>query len=378
MSRLICHFFHLNKCKKGSLCKFLHEPSIPLGYCPNGSSCKIPHDFISSPHEELKELEKNHSLEISNPEPLNLELVNQNVKEFLEKFEQIAQILKNITPEQDKLLLKLDLDLMFIVDCTGSMGAWIDAIKHELSMIISHIQNEFQLSQIRISFVGYRDFSDGRKQFSLHDFTTNVEEIKLFIGKQKAIGGGDLAENVIGGLAYGLQQSWQSRAKYAILICDAPSHGSSYYKGKIDDKYPEGDPEGRKLEDLIGQYAKNGIIFYAIRINEITDKMYEIMNEIYRKECGRIIPIANLGNSTKTFGFVLAASLSKTITETSFINDKHKIDEILKNLELPEYQKSISSLSFDKIDIESLVDSENQPKNLKIKEILQFDFDAQS
>ena len=375
MSRPICHFFHLNKCKKGSFCKFSHEPSIPLGYCPNGSSCRIFHD------EEQKESQITKNSEILDVSEVSMDpqILNQNTIQFFEKFDQISQILKSVIPEQEKLLAKLDLDLMFVVDCTGSMGAWIDAIKKELSTIINHVQNEFQLSLVRVSFVGYRDFSDCKKQFSVHDFSTNIEEMIHFIGKQKAIGGGDLAEDVIGGLAYGLQQSWQSRARYAILICDAPSHGRDYYEGKIDDKYPDGDPNGRKLEELMSQYAKNGIIFYGIRINEITDKMYSIMNNVYLKTCGRSVSVANLGNSTKTFGFVLAASLSKTITETSFVQDnQNKVDEILKNMKLPDFEKSISSLSFDQIDIESSKMSAFEKVETQNKKELSFEFDNQS
>ena len=387
MNYPICHFFHLNKCQKGKFCKFLHEPSIPLGYCPNGDSCKVSHDFKTWQDinvSQNKQSDENFDLhtkeiEVENLDEQNDEIIIINVNEFSMKFHEFSKILCEIIPKKENIQAKLNLDLMFIVDCTGSMGAWIEASKRELSTIINHIQDEFHLSEIRVSFVGYRDFSDGKKQFSIHDFSSNIDEIKIFIGKQKAIGGGDLAENVIGGLSYGLQQSWQSSAKYAVLICDAPSHGSTYYKGKIDDKFPEGDPEGRKLEDLIIQYARNGIMFYAIKIHEITDKMYSIMNEVYQKECGRKINVANLGNSTKTFGFFLASSLSKTITETSIIGDLKGMNEILNNLKVSELEKSIysiSSLSFDKIDIESENQSFSIEKNKDDKDFLYFEYDG--
>jgi len=35
-------------------------------------------------------------------------------------------------PYEDKINKKTDLDLMFIMDCTGSMGSWIQASKKEL------------------------------------------------------------------------------------------------------------------------------------------------------------------------------------------------------------------------------------------------------
>jgi len=35
------------------------------------------------------------------------------------------------------------LDLMFIMDCTGSMNPWIDAAKKEVKSIIDCIRNQF-------------------------------------------------------------------------------------------------------------------------------------------------------------------------------------------------------------------------------------------
>lgn len=366
-SRKVCHFFPLNCCRNGDSCRFLHELKAPLGQSPNGNT-----------HNEISE---EHYNDFENPISVqDQQALNQNIIKLNENYDRLSKILKEIIPHQQIIQAKLDLDLMFIVDCTGSMGAWIDAIKKELSTIIAHIQNEFQLSDIRVSFVGYRDFSDEKKQFSIHDFTNDIEEIKKFIGKQKAIGGGDLAEDVIGGLSHGLQQSWKSKARYAVLICDAPSHGSCYYKGKIDDKFPAGDPQGRKLEDLIAQFAKNSIIFYAIRINEITDKMFTILAEAYMKECGRNIVIANLGNSTKSLGFFLVSSISNSVSQTSLIEDFKGYKEILNNLKLSEFEKkveSISSISFDKIDIESeYIESGNKIK--ENTEVLSFEIDSSS
>lgn len=35
----------------------------------------------------------------------------------------------------------MELDLMFIVDCTGSMSSWIDAVKLEITGIVAAIKN---------------------------------------------------------------------------------------------------------------------------------------------------------------------------------------------------------------------------------------------
>ena len=73
-----------------------------------------------------------------------------------------------------------------------------------------------------------------------------------------------------GGLHKGLEQEWKSDTKYAILIADCPAHGAAYFKS-MDDRFPKGDPNGRKIEDLIEQYAKKEVSFNAVKITKHTD-----------------------------------------------------------------------------------------------------------
>jgi hypothetical protein len=40
-----------------------------------------------------------------------------------------------------KAIDRKSLDLMFIMDCTGSMGPWIDAAKREIKSIIDTLKN---------------------------------------------------------------------------------------------------------------------------------------------------------------------------------------------------------------------------------------------
>lgn len=42
---------------------------------------------------------------------------------------------------------------------------------------------------------------------------------------------------------------WQARARYAILVADAPCHGKKYHEDSIDDEYPKGDPNGIDIEN---------------------------------------------------------------------------------------------------------------------------------
>lgn len=59
----------------------------------------------------------------------------------------------------------------------------------------------------------------------MKDFTTNIDEIKTFIGKQVATGGGDEAEDVIYALENGLKLSFSKGLICSYFIGDAPCHG---------------------------------------------------------------------------------------------------------------------------------------------------------
>lgn len=47
-----------------------------------------------------------------------------------------------------------------------------------------------------MAFVGYRDFTEGEKRFTVMDFTEDIDAIKTFIKEQQAFGGVDWAEDV--------------------------------------------------------------------------------------------------------------------------------------------------------------------------------------
>ena len=46
---------------------------------------------------------------------------------------------------------------------------------------------------------------------------------------------------------------WESNTKYAVLVADAPCHGKNYHNITYD-KFPNGDPSGVKLEDVMKQF----------------------------------------------------------------------------------------------------------------------------
>lgn len=94
---------------------------------------------------------------------------------------------------------KLSLDLMFILDCTGSMSSWIKAAKQELFNIIDFVMSEHEGAKIFISVVSYRDLCDKEKNLTVLPFTNQKDVALSFISKLTAMGGGDTPEDICGG-----------------------------------------------------------------------------------------------------------------------------------------------------------------------------------
>jgi len=53
-----------------------------------------------------------------------------------------------------------------------------------------------------------------------------------------------------------------------ILIADAPCHGKKYHD--FVDSYPNGDPNGLNIDNLVAEIGRKGIDFSAIEINSNT------------------------------------------------------------------------------------------------------------
>ena len=69
------------------------------------------------------------------------------------------------------------LDLCLILDCTSSMGAWIERSKDTLHEIIDHVISANSGVKVRVSFVAYRDIHD-HERFDVLDFTDDINAAK--------------------------------------------------------------------------------------------------------------------------------------------------------------------------------------------------------
>ena len=109
--------------------------------------------------------------------------------------------------------LNSNVDVAFMMDATGSMGSYIEAVKNGINSIVSKIHKKFKNAKVRVAFVAYRDYGDGAKHFEILDFTESIEIFTNFVGGIVATGGGDSPEDVLGAIDKTIQLSWKAANK---------------------------------------------------------------------------------------------------------------------------------------------------------------------
>ncbi len=118
-------------------------------------------------------------------------------------------------------------DLMLVVDTTGSMADELQYLSAELKDVVTRAaeQSGDRLA-FRLSANFYRDHEDEYVVRS-YPFTEEVDEVVRQMSAQSAAGGGDYPEAVDEALQdalYGHEWSEQARARLLLLVLDAPPH----------------------------------------------------------------------------------------------------------------------------------------------------------
>ena len=249
------------------------------------------------------------------------EFQKDKAKSDKEYFESNFTLLKNdfkIIQECEESIFKdTSIDIMFIMDLTGSMGGFLSEAKRNIKKITEEINSHNPGSKIRLSFIGYRDFDskDEPRNYEIINFTEDIETLISTIKKYECYGGGDQPEDIAGALNQALKMDWKSSAKYVVLVCDAPCHGSKYHDIYID-SFKEGDPAGYNIEELMEQFKNMDITFYCVEINNSTKKMFDIMRKVYNDD--NKFSVESIGNSYEKLSFFVAFSASELLGNTKY------------------------------------------------------------
>ncbi|CAF2742626.1 unnamed protein product [Rotaria sp. Silwood2] len=221
---------------------------------------------------------------------------NQEMKTHFDAITQNAKRAIDLTFSSTVHNSPLTVEICFVMDCTGSMGSWIQACKQHIKAIADGIQKEMKEkydkdSILRMAFVAYRDYGDSDR-FDSIDFhqTPNLGPVEAKIASQQASGGADLCEDVQGGLDKALKLNWTNdnssrAAQILVWVGDCPGHTPFCHNGGSGwDSYLGGLPDVPLMTDLINDIKKRGIFLLLSDFTDYVKTMIENIEKIYRDD----------------------------------------------------------------------------------------------
>ncbi len=205
---------------------------------------------------------------------------------FTVQIEQDGKITgQKITDAYDKIKFILnqqeqsnDIDIMFTIDATGSMGDEIDYLKAELENIISRLDKNIEQKRLAMTF--YRDYGDDYivKDF---DFNSDIKSVQEILANQNAGGGGDYEEAVERALMASMGKSWNENAKSKLLflLLDAPPHLTQENVSIIKEQIKIAQAKGIKIIPIVASGANKNVEFLMRFFSVSTNGTYVFLTD---------------------------------------------------------------------------------------------------
>jgi Mg-chelatase subunit ChlD len=119
------------------------------------------------------------------------------------------------------------LEMVFVIDTTGSMGGLLEAAKQRIWGIVNDVIRETH-SSVRVGLVAYRDRGDAYVTQVL-PLTEDLDKVYMTLMDYQAVGGGDGPEDVRTALADSVyripwSQATSATSQIIFLVGDAPPH----------------------------------------------------------------------------------------------------------------------------------------------------------
>jgi Ca-activated chloride channel family protein len=159
--------------------------------------------------------------------------------------------------------LRGELDLVFLVDETGSMGSYIDEVRTRLVELVDALRASTLCRSLRLGVVSYRDHPPQDATYASHvvPLTSEIDKVRIAVQSLSAEGGGDGPESVTDGLYDLVRLDWRASAVKAVVwFGDAPPHGVE----PQGDAFPQGCPCGHHWYAQAENCREMGITIYAI------------------------------------------------------------------------------------------------------------------
>ena len=267
--------------------------------------------------------------------------INENIDEEKEKEEELRK----------KKKIKKNVDIVYLMDATGSMGKEIDAAKEKVKNILDELNKKFKDLNLSFKFgaVFYRDQIDSKEDKNeCFPLTDNMDELKNFISTIRPYGGGDVPEDWVEGYNLALNKiEWRDGLKLIIHIADAGAHGEEFSKG---DKYSN---QGPLLCDKIKECVEKNINIIGFKITQTPEQSFEKMKEVYEehrlhvKNNGQFIDVYNFNRERVLedfYNLVLEATNEVVNPSYKYLKKLKKILNLNNEVENNENRSSDKSL----------------------------------
>ena len=192
-------------------------------------------------------------------------------------------------PDSQKTKVKGIVDLVFLMDATGSLEICIEQVKNNLrgfiEMLTGGASNQAPVKEWRAKVVGFRDFEYDSEPLVDNPFTDDPAVLESQLTQLEAKGGGDVPESLLEGIYHcaTMEQTgkgeplspdkWRNKgegARVVIVFTDAPF------------KEPMQQPKGGTLEDVTNACYSNKIILLGLVPNM---DCYCELGEIDKADC---------------------------------------------------------------------------------------------
>ena len=190
---------------------------------------------------------------------------------------------------EDYATLK-NVDIVFCVDTTGSMGSYITQSKNTIREIINKFKLKKLDKDIRFGFVGYRDHPPQDSTYvTIHRDLCSGSQLESYISSVTADGGGDGPEAVLDGLHdCTTKMSWRPDSlKIVIHIADAPPHGKRFVSSG--DGFPGGCPKGLTIDTIAERFNTMKIKYKLMKIGTYPNSMADVFRGYFDDyECSEL------------------------------------------------------------------------------------------
>lgn len=148
------------------------------------------------------------------------------------------------------------LDLMLMIDTTGSMGDELEYLKAELKDVVERAQSESGVAAVRTSVNFYRDEGD-EYVVRYFGFRDSIDEAVEKLAVQYAQGGGDMPEAVHTALDNAVNQhAWnEDSVKLMFLVLDAPPHYNDHVVSSINESLARAAEMGIRIIPVVASGA---------------------------------------------------------------------------------------------------------------------------